>query len=193
MVAGLEPLAEVVAGQDAGHHVASAQAERQAEAQGQAAEGDQDQVVQQGELDAQLVEGRDEGQQGQHVVAAVGQVLGVGDAHAVGAGGDHAPQEAGDQQADHDHHRGHQQVGNVVDQRCPWPTESFSRPRMLKAAMTNTHISSQKTIVPTIAGTLRLMPMCCIDSARPLRSAAVCRPIFSLSLVIALATSRATM
>ena len=34
---------------------------------------------------------------------------------------------------------------------------------MLKAAMPKTHISSQKTIVPTIAGTLRLMPMCCID------------------------------
>ena len=61
--------------------------------------------------------------------------------------------------------------------------ESFSRPRMLKAAMPKTHISSQKTIVPMIAGTLRLMPMCCIDSARPLRSAAICRPIFSLRTV----------
>ena len=63
---------------------------------------------------------------------------------------------------------------------------------MLKAAMTNTHISSQKTIVPTIAGTLRRMPMCCIDSARPLRSAATCRPIFSLSTVNTRAASRAT-
>ena len=50
VVAGVEPLAEVVAGQDAGHHVAAAQPERQAEAQGQAAEGDEDQLVQQGEL-----------------------------------------------------------------------------------------------------------------------------------------------
>ena len=35
MIAGVEPLAEVVSGEDAGHHVASAQAKRQAEAEGQ--------------------------------------------------------------------------------------------------------------------------------------------------------------
>ena len=64
---------------------------------------------------------------------------------------------------------------------------------MLKAAMTNTHINSQKTIVPTMAGTLRWMPMCRIDSARPLRSAAVCRPSFSLKRLNTCAKSRAVM
>ncbi len=57
--------------------------------------------------------------------------------------------------------------------------------------MMNTHISSQKTIVPTIAGTLRPMFVWAIDSARPLRSAAICSPIFSLSSVITRATRRA--
>ena len=120
---------------------------------------------------------------GQDVVAAVGQVLGIGDAQPVGAGGHHAAEEAGDQQSHDDHHRGHQAGSECSRPPCPWPSESFSSPRMLKAAMTNTHISSQKTIVPTIAGTLRSMPMCCIDSASPLRSAATCRPTFSLRMV----------
>ena len=59
--------------------------------------------------------------------------------------------------------------------------------------MMNTHIRSQKTIVPTIAGTSRSMPMCRIELASPLRSAASCKPSFSLSLWKTLATSRATM
>ena len=54
-----------------------------------------------------------------------------------------------------------------------------SRPRMLKPAIRNTHINSQNTIVPMIAGTLRCRPMWCIESARPLWSAALCRPSFS--------------
>ncbi len=60
-------------------------------------------------------------------------------------------------------------------------------PRMLKPAIRNTSINSQKTIVPMMAGTLRWMPMRCIESARPLWSAAICRPSFSDKVVTALA------
>ena len=69
--------------------------------------------------------------------------------------------------------------------------ETASAPRILKAAMKTTHIKSQKVIVPRIVGTLRSMPMCRIDWARPLRSAATCRPSFSLTLTTILPISRA--
>ena len=62
---------------------------------------------------------------------------------------------------------------------------------MLNAAITNTHISSQNVSTPTIAGTGRWMPTSCMLLAKPLFSAAVCRPIFSLTTVINPATQRA--
>ena len=69
--------------------------------------------------------------------------------------------------------------------------DRLGKPRMLKAAIKNTHINSQNTIVPMIAGTLRRMPMWAIESAKPLRSAAVCKPIFSQSKVTTRVARRA--
>jgi hypothetical protein len=63
---------------------------------------------------------------------------------------------------------------------------------MLNAAITNTLIKSQNTMPPTIAGTGRRMPTSCMLLARPLRSAAVCRPIFSLTTAIRPPTQRAS-
>ena len=57
---------------------------------------------------------------------------------------------------------------------------NVGRSRMLNAAVKNTHIVSQNVIRPTIHDTLRLMPTCRIESSKPLRSAAVCRPSESL-------------
>ena len=70
--------------------------------------------------------------------------------------------------------------------------ETSVSPRILKAAMKNTHINNQKTIVPKMVGTFRSMPMCRIDWANPLRSAATCKPSFSLTLTSTLLTNRAT-
>ena len=50
VIAGLQALANIVTGQNAGHRVAATQAQGQAEAQRQAGEDDQDGVVQQVEL-----------------------------------------------------------------------------------------------------------------------------------------------
>src|SRR5437667_4500105 len=113
VVAGLQPLANVVAGQNSGHHIAAAQTERQADSQSQSAEHDQDGVVQQLEVNVQLVEGRHEDHQAHDVVASVGQVIGIANAHAIGTGGNDATQEASHEQAHNYHHRGDQQVGNV--------------------------------------------------------------------------------
>ena len=66
------------------------------------------------------------------------------------------------------------------------------RPRMLNAAITNTHIKSQKTRPPTIDGSGRRIPTSCMLLARPLFSAAVWRPIFSLTTVMMPATQRAS-
>jgi hypothetical protein len=60
-IAGLDPLADVVAREDSVHHVATAEAEGQRETDRQAAEADETELLEQGELDHQLVEGRDEG------------------------------------------------------------------------------------------------------------------------------------
>ena len=61
------------------------------------------------------------------------------------------------------------------------------------AAVRNTHIVSQKTIWPTIDGTVRWMPTCFIDAFSPLRSAAVSRPSDWLKAAANLSSTCATI
>jgi len=63
---------------------------------------------------------------------------------------------------------------------------------MLKAAITNTLISSQNTMPPTMPGTGRRMPTSCMLWASPLFSAAVCRPILSVTTAISPPNQRAS-
>ena len=85
----------VEAGVDAGHDLPATKSHGQAECDGDGTEGDQDQVVERPELDLQLLERRDADHQHEHVVDTVGQLGGVRDAQAIGAGGHQAAEEVG--------------------------------------------------------------------------------------------------
>ena len=93
-----QALANVVARQDAADHIASAQPEKaRPKPTANCAERDQNQVLEQLQFHIELAQGREEGKQGQHVIASRRQPIGIGDPDAVSTGRDHAPEEARDQ------------------------------------------------------------------------------------------------
>ena len=80
-------------------------------------------------------------------------MLGVANAHAIGAGGNHAAQETGHEQADHHHHGGDQQVRNVIHDLIDRAGNLRDFQNAETGHQEHQH-QIQNTIVPTIDGTV---------------------------------------